>query len=229
MTVVWSAIPGAIFSPGKTFKKISRNATVTDGLVLVTVFAVLSGILTMIGMLPMINQPYPVPEMGAVMIGVSVFSAFIGIIMSIVAFLIFGLLSKHEAKAFGGTGSLDKTLGLMGYAYCLNFVFAIINTAIILLSWTTIEIEGILVPQIGITGLLAILGIALINFIWTVIIQSHAVGAANGISAGKGFLSMLMAVFIIIGIITITAIILAAIWAVLTGALALPSTIAFLA
>ncbi len=121
--------------------------------------------------------------------------AFVGVVVAIVSFLIFSLVSSIVAsELFGGRGDKGSTVTLIGYCYPW-----FVCVSLILLAMFTIGFGGLELSQVEnwsdseITRAIAwgatLLAAAILGLIWLIYISGKAIGVANNISTGEGAMS----------------------------------------
>ncbi len=110
-----------------------------------------------------------------------------GVLIFFVSVVIAGwIASAWDKKEF----DIDKNIGLLGYSTILDLITTLILFIVILL-----------VAGSGLTGILAIVVIGLLFFIWELWIKGTGIAVANEVSTVKGMFCWLIAT-IILGLIT---------------------------
>jgi len=139
--------------------------------------------------------------------------ASVNLIVSLLAFLIYGLTASLISKSiFGGRGERSATITLVGYCYPSYVLLSIVMLFVFnvgfegldlsrIHDWTNAETDQALVAGV-ILMVTAVLGL-----IWLLLITSKAISVSNDIATGEAVLSSLLAavaagvVFIVVGMV----------------------------
>ncbi len=185
-----------LYSPTKACVSLYLSTNLQRALAIVVVFSILSAVVSTL----------VTADMGEVL-GYSTgdalevaFQGFVSWVISLLAFLLFGVAAAVIAKnIFGGRGERTATLTLLGYVYP-----AYVFLEIVLLVLFTVGFQGLdmtdvqdwtpdeLDQAIAAGGVLLL--IALVGLVWLVTIASRAISVANDISTGEAVLSEILAV-----------------------------------
>jgi hypothetical protein len=193
-----------LFHPKEAFEDLYDHTSTAQGFILAAIFIVLSTVASLVANLVFLGS-VDLPEEGAVPMfsdgnaAVSVVGIFTGIFFFWLTAWMFNAIVKSKARA----PSLEKTIGLMGYA---KFPAFIVMTLISILIPITLigVVDSAEQPDefVGaICGTLAVVfGLGIIGVIWSWWVHSHAQSVANDVSTGTAF-GYLLLTWILIGII----------------------------
>lgn len=185
----------AVYSPMRAFTALYLSANANRALVLVVLFAALSTVFSV-----------AVTEDMADVIGYNasdalelVFQGLVNWIVILVSFLIFAVVAAMVSReVFGGRGEKGATLTLVGYCYPWFVLLTIV-----LLSIFTVGFEGLNLSDVqqwtnaemdrAIAWGALLLVVALVGFVWLLVMVGRAIGVANDVSLVAGALSAVLA------------------------------------
>ena len=186
------------YSPTKAFANLYLSTNLQRALAIVVVFSLASAAGSML----------VTADMGKVLgygTGDAIemaFQGFVSWIVSVLAFLIFGVTAAAIARSvFGGRGERGMTLTLIGYCYP-----AYVLLSLLLLSLFNIGFQGLDLTQVqdwtheeldqAIAAGAALVIVAFIGLIGLLWVVSKGISVANDISTGEGAMTSIMAVII---------------------------------
>lgn len=186
------------FSPTKAFSSLYKTTDLQRALVLVVLFSLISSVASILVTTDM-EQVLGYTKRDALQVA---FEGFVSWMVSLLAFMIFGILSAAVAKdVFGGRGERSSTLMLTGYSYP-----AYVLLSIVLLSMFTVGFRGLDLTKVqdwtsdelnqAIAAGAALLVVALVGLIWLLWITSNAVSVANDISKGEAAMTCILAAIV---------------------------------
>ena len=185
----------AVYSPMRAFTALYLSTNVNRALVLVVLFAAISTVFSV-----------AVTEDMADVIGYNasdalelVFQGIVNWIVILVSFLIFAVVAAMVSReVFGGRGEKGSTMALVGYCYPW-----LVLLTIVLLSIFTVGFEGLDLMDVqqwtdaemgrAIAWGALLFVVALVGFIWLLVMVSRAIGVANDVSMVAGALSAVLA------------------------------------
>jgi len=141
------------------------------------------------------------------------FQGFVSWIVSLLAFLIFGLASALVAKGiFGGRGERSATITLLGYCYPAYVLLGLIIITVFNAGFAGLDfgmIDNWNDDQFNqaLAAGTVLLFVAIIGLVWLLWIASSAISVANDVSRGEGALSAIIAaiaagvVYILVGMV----------------------------
>jgi hypothetical protein len=197
------------FSPTKAFLSLYRSTNLQRALVIVVLFSIISSVVSLLVTADM-EQVLGYSRGDAFELA---FQGFVSWMVSLLAFLIFGIIAALVAKdVFGGRGERSATLMLTGYAYP---VYVLLSMVLLFLfttgfrgldltrvqDWTGNELNQ------AIAAGAVLLIVALVGLIWLLWIVSNAVSVANDISKGEAAMSCILAaiaagvVYLLVGMV----------------------------
>jgi hypothetical protein len=197
------------FSPTKAFSSLYRSTNLQRALAIVVLFSIISSVASLLVTADM-EQVLGYNSRDAFELA---FEGFVSWMVSLLAFMIFGIVAAIVAKdVFGGRGERSATLMLTGYAYpgyvLLSIVLLMLFTTGFrgldltkVQDWTSDELNQ------AIAAGAALLVVALIGLIWLLWVTSHAVSVANDISIGEAAMSCILAaiaagiVYLLVGMV----------------------------
>lgn len=197
------------FSPMKAFSSLYRSTNLQRALAIVVLFSIISSVVSLLVTADM-EQVLGYSRGDAFELA---FQGFVSWMVSLLAFMIFGIIAALVAKSvFGGRGERSGTLMLTGYAYpgyvLLSMVLLLLFTTGFrgldltrVQDWTSDELNQ------AIAAGAVLLMVALIGLIWLLWITSNAVSVANDISKGEAAMSCILAaiaagvVYLLVGMV----------------------------
>lgn len=183
------------FSPAKAFSSLYLSTNLQRALAIVVLFSILSSVVSLFVTADM-EQVLGYNRSDAFELA---FRGFVSWMVSLLAFLIFGVTAAVVAKdVFGGRGERSATMMLTGYAYpgyvLLSMVLLLLFTVGFrgldlarVQDWTSDELNQ------AIAAGTVLLVVALVGLIWLLWITSNAVSVANDISKGEAAMSCILA------------------------------------
>jgi len=184
MSVNIGVLGQVLFSPMKAFESIRDKTTMADGIIMAVILSLIAGIISMVVV--------------SSLVGITVTGLIIGVVMAVVVVLAVGWLSSVLAKAiFKGSGDMNVTVGLLGYAGVVNLVMQVLRTLLAVAGVSLIAVS--VTPYGGVAAGMTAIGwvIALVAFIWTLYVSGSAVAVANKINLVGGAVSYFIAALII--------------------------------
>ena len=196
-------LPKILFKPKSAFKEIYPHTYKGEGLAMVFVLTLIY-IFIQIAFYSANNIIFG--SYGSITTNVTDGYALLIFTVSIPSALItvslIGFISAKISKEMrGGRDDVDKTIGLLGYANVVNIVWGSITMVIIHIIFMMEFSNDYIALPIGYRIMFGIL--ALIGFIWSLIVNGYAIAIANNISLGRGIIlyfifSLLVAFFIML-------------------------------
>src|SRR5512136_1610517 len=172
------------YSPTKAFVNLYLSANLERALVLVVAFTLVSVAASVLVTANM-GDMFGYTTGDAIEMGLQ---ASMDFVVSILAFLIFGLTASLISKSiFGGRGERSATMTLLGYCYPSYVLLSIVMLIVFRVGfqgldlsrindWTNAEIDQALVAGMILTV------IAVLGLIWLLLITSKAIGVSNDIA-----------------------------------------------
>ena len=197
------------FSPTKAFSSLYRSTDLQRALAIVILFSLISSVVSLLVTADM-EQVLGYGRGDAFELA---FQGFISWMVSLLAFLIFGITAATVAKdVFGGRGERSATLMLTGYAYpayvFLSVVLLMLFTTLFrgldltkVQDWTSDELN------LAIAAGAVVLVVALVGLIWLLWVASNAISVANDISRAEAAMSCVLsaiaagAVYLLVGMV----------------------------
>jgi hypothetical protein len=181
-------IPKIFIKPKNAFKEIYPHTSTSQGLILVFIFTL---ILILIRIAFYSSYRIIVGSYGSITIFLTedrlFFIIMVKIPVALITVSLIGFISAYILRDMdGGKGNVDKTIGLLGYANVISVVWSIITMAIIHIILIMESSNNYFALPKGFRIMLGIL--ALIGFIWSLIVNSYAVAIANNVSLGRGMI-----------------------------------------
>lgn len=197
------------YKPKAAFANLYLSTDLHRALALVLVFSILSAVVSILVTADM-GELLGYDTGDALTLA---FQGFVSWIVSLLAFLIFGVTSALVAKGvFGGRGERSSTITLLGYCYP---AYVLLSVVLILVfnsgfkgldfgmidQWTEHQLN-----QAFAAGAVLV-AIAIVGLTWLLWIASSAVSVANDVSRGEGALSVILAaiaagiVYILVGMV----------------------------
>ena len=183
------------YSPTRAFANLYLSTNLQRALALVVVFSIVSALASIL----------VTADMGEVL-GYSrgdafemAVQGFVSWIVSVLAFLIFGVTAALIAKdVFGGRGERSMTMALVGYCYP-----AYVLLSLLLLALFDVGFQGLDLSQVqdwtdqeldqAIAAGAALIIVAFVGVVWLLWIVSKAVSVSNDVSVGEGVLTSILA------------------------------------
>lgn len=195
------------YSPTKAFVNLYLSTDLQRAVALVVAFSIVSVFASMLvtaGMGDMLG--YTTGD--AIQMAVQATANFV---VSILAFLIYGLTASMIAKSiFGGRGERSMTITLLGYCYPAYVLLSVMLLLVFNVGFHGLDFSGIhdwtnsQTDQALAAGLV-LLAVAITGLVWLLRITSKAISVANDIATGEAVLSSILAaiaagvVFIVVG------------------------------
>lgn len=197
------ALFGVLLRPKETFEDLYDHTTATQGIILAIMFTVLSSAIGIITSIAIIGS-MDIPDEASIplLVETNVAMAVVGIFTSIAAFFLTAWLFHAFIKSNARRPSLDKTMGMMGYAMFPAFIIMMIINITFPLIAVGVDWEDVDETNVGaVCGVFAvILGLGLVGLIWAWWVHSNAQSVANDISNGTAF-GFLFLTWICVGIL----------------------------
>ncbi|OGS45069.1 MAG: hypothetical protein A3K76_01915 [Euryarchaeota archaeon RBG_13_57_23] len=197
------------YSPKSAFTNLYLSTDLHRALAIVLVFSILSSFVSILVTADM-GELLGYGTGDALTLA---FQGFVSWIVSLLAFLIFGLTSALVAKGvFGGRGERSATITLLGYSYPAYVLLSIVVILVFNLGFKGLDFGMIdqwtenQLNQASVAGIV-LLVVAFIGLAWLLWISSSAVSVANDVSKGEGALSVILAaiaagvVYILVGMV----------------------------
>jgi hypothetical protein len=197
------------YSPTKAFVNLYLSANLQRALALVVAFSIVSVVVSMLVTADM-GDMFGYSTGDAIEMGLQ---ASVNLIVSILAFLIYGLTASLISKSiFGGRGERSTTMTLLGYCYPSYVLLSIVMLLIFNVGFQGLDLSRIRdwsnaeTDQALVAGMILLVA-AIIGLIWLLMITSKAISVSNDIATGEAVLSSLLAavaagvVFIVVGIV----------------------------
>ncbi len=186
------------YSPTRAFPNLYLSTNLQRAIAIVVVFSLASAVGSIIVTADM-GKVLGYDTGDALEMG---FQGFVSWIVSILAFLIFGVSAAMIAKSvFGGRGERSMTLTLVGYCYP-----AYVLLSLLLLAMFNIGFQDLNLSQVqdwtqeeldqAIAAGTALIVVAFIGLVWLLWVVSKGLSVANDISVGEGAMTSIMAVII---------------------------------
>ena len=197
------------YSPTKAFVNLYLSANLQRALALVVVFSMVSVVVSMLVTADM-GDMFGYTTGDAIEMGLQ---ASVNFIVSLLAFLIYGLTASLISKGiFGGRGERSTTITLLGYCYPSYVLLSIVMLLIFNVGFQGLDLSRIHDWTNAETGQALVAGMilmvtAVLGLIWLLLITSKAISVSNDIATGEAVLSSLLAavaagvVFIVVGMV----------------------------
>jgi hypothetical protein len=191
-----------LFRPQEAFEDLYDHTSATQGFTLAIIFIALSSALGLIANLVFLGQ-WDLPEDAGVtgFTSSSAASSVIGIFTGIIFFWITAWMFHALVKDKGRNASLDKTIGMMGYAKFPAFIVMVLIAVLtpLTLIGSLADLEDNPDQAIGaVCGTLALIfGLGIIGICWSFWVHSHAQSVANDLSTSTAFGYLLLTWFLV--------------------------------
>lgn len=180
-----------LFRPKEAFEELYDHTSATQGYILAIAFIVIIAMLGLAANVAVLGswdlpEDTAVPGLGEGNAVVSVIGIFTGILFFWMTAWMFHTFIKTKSRS----PSLDKTIGMMGYAKFPAFIIGSIIAIVMPITMIGI-VEGTDDPETALSaicGTLALIfGLGIIGMLWAFWVHSHAQSVANDMSNSSAF------------------------------------------
>ena len=202
-------LPRVLFAPREAFYDLYHHTSAAQGWMLVVLFSVLGSVIGYVvsfalGLGADVEGAQPITGVGAV---VSIVGIIINVLISLFIFwvatsLVFWLIKSGASPL---RPNKDKTFGLVGYAKFPAFIMGLV-LSISMSAWLAANPDAFDIDTTGadpLAGFDQLLGyyalctvITVIQFIWALVVHSHAASVANDTRLGPAIIFTFLAWFI---------------------------------
>ncbi|UCE46037.1 MAG: YIP1 family protein [Methanobacteriota archaeon] len=176
------------FAPTRAFTTLYRSTDLRWAMVLVFVFALVYSALSTV----VTTEMHDVLGIERVSASNAMILASLELVVALVSFLIFGLVSSVVAsEVFGGRVDKGSTVTLLGYCYPWFVVISTVLLVIFIAGFSGLELDQVEhwssdeLERAIIWGA-ALLAGAIIGLIWLLTLVGKAIGVSNDVSTGEG-------------------------------------------
>jgi predicted RNA-binding Zn-ribbon protein involved in translation (DUF1610 family) len=197
------------YTPRNAFMSLYRSTDMHRALAIVLVFSILSAFVSILVTADM-GDLLGYDTGDAITLA---FQGFVSWIVSLLAFLVFGLTSAMVARGvFGGRGERSSTITLLGYSFP-----AYVLLSILLILTFDVGFEGLDFDTVNqwtdeqldqaVAAGAALVVVAIIGLVWLLWVASTAISVANDISIGEAVLTAVLAaipagvVYLLVGLV----------------------------
>jgi hypothetical protein len=193
-----------LFHPKEAFEDLYDHTTSTQGWILALVFIIVSAVIGLavnLAVLGTIDLPEDVDT--GFTTTASGLSSIVGIFTNILYFFITAWLFHTLVKDRARRPDLNKTIGMMGYAKFPMFIIGILIALLTPLLLSSLgfdpdDPEAAIDAIGGICGIsLAILGLSILGFVWSLWVHSQAQSVANDMESGSAMGWMFLTWFLV--------------------------------
>jgi len=177
--------------PTKALTELHRSTDMRWALVIVILASVLYSVVSAL----VTTEMYDVIGMGYIDALEAGLLASVGLIVSVVSFLIFSVVSSVAAsELFRGRGDKGSTVTLVGYCYPWFVCVSMLILAIFVMGFNSLELSQVNDwSDAEVTRAIAwgafLLVAAVSGLIWLLFLTGKAIGVANDVSTGEGAMS----------------------------------------
>jgi hypothetical protein len=215
MAIHLEELLNVLFHPTDTFKRLKKDANLADGITLWLIATVIASVVSIVFSKLLYSRILASMPMTPTFKSIEwvysdtflIASQVIGVVVGLAMFVaIMWLTAKFAKMISNGTGDFPKTAGIFSYlGAAVELFITMPATAIMMLVMMSLPITqwGAAMPVVyagsGILLLFAFVTVilAILFLVWVAITSGKAVGIANNISAGAGFLSVFLAGLIV--------------------------------
>jgi hypothetical protein len=213
MAIHFEELLNVLFHPTDTFKRLKKDANLADGITLWLIATVIATVVTIVFSKLLYSKILASMPMTPSLRGMEwvysdtflIASQVIGVVVGLAMFLaLMWLTAKFTKMVSSGTGDFPKTTGIFSYlGAAIELFITMPSNAIMMLIMMGLPMtSGSMDMPAAYGGLLLLLAfvtaiLAILFIVWAAITSGKAVGIANNISAGAGFLNLFLAGLIV--------------------------------